>query len=100
MATRLKFREKVVACFAAALLVLSTSCDFHLGPPPGRATLAVCPSDQAQSSSCDLWTLGGTVSLGGTFVFLPVAALLCTTSGEMTITASPDTETDVRASGG
>jgi len=100
MATRLKFREKVVACFAAALLVLSTSCDFHLGPPPGRATLAVCPSDQAQSASSDLGPLGGTVSLGGTSVLLPVGALLSSTSMELTIPASQYMEIGVTANGG
>jgi hypothetical protein len=100
MGSHLKFREKFVACFTALLLFVATSCDFPLRPPPARATLAVCPSNQSQSASSNLGALGGLVSLGGTSVLLPVGALLSSTSIELTIPASQFMEIGVTANGG
>lgn len=99
MAILPKFRMKLAACFAAALLAFSTSCDWHLSPPPS-ATLAVCPTDQTQSTSSILGALGGTVSIGGTSVVIPLGALLSSTNIALTIPASQYMEIGVTANGG
>ena len=62
-----KIDKKLTRILAIGLIVLTGSChDFPLFPPPPQATLAVCPSGDAQSASSLLGTLGGTVSIGGT----------------------------------
>jgi hypothetical protein len=99
MANSSKLRMKLAASLAVALLAFITSCDWHLSPPP-TATLAVCPSDQTQSTSDILTTLGGTVSIGGTSVVVPAGALLSSTSIELTIPASQYMEIGVTANGG
>lgn len=96
-----KLRMKLAATLAVALLAFTGSCDFHLfPPPPPQATLAVCPSDQTQSTSSILDALGGTVSIGGTSVVVPVGALLSATSIELSIPASQYMEIGVTANGG
>lgn len=100
MATSPKVIMKLAASLAVALLAFTASCDWHLRPPPPSATLAVCPTDQTQSTSSLLGTLGGTVSLGGTSVVLPVGALLSSTSIGLTIPASQYMEIGVTANGG
>jgi len=95
-----RLKTKLAACLASALLVFVASCDFHLGPPPAPATLAVCPSDQDQNTSGLIGVLGGTVSLGGTSVVLPLGALLTNTSIELDIPASQYMEIGVTANGG
>ena len=95
-----KSRIKFAATFAVALLAFTTSCDLHLLPPPPPATLAVCPSDQTQSTSSVLDVLGGTVSLDGSSVLLPAGALLSSTNIALTIPASQYMEIGVTANGG
>jgi hypothetical protein len=100
MAISPKLRMKLAASLAAALLAFSTSCDWHLAPPPPPATLAVCPTYQTQSTSSILGALGGTVSLGGTSVVVPVGDLLSATTIALTIPASQYMEIGVTANGG
>lgn len=102
MSPRPKFARKLSSYFAVALMVLLGSCiDFGTNPPPPPSlTLAVCPSDQTQSASGLLGFGGGTVSLGGTSVFLPLGAVLSPTDIELTIPASQLMEIAVTANGG
>jgi hypothetical protein len=96
--------RKLTGCLAAALLLVAGSCKGWqpppTEPPPSGVTLAVCPTDQAQSASGNIGLLGGTVSLGGTSVLLPLGALLSPTSIELTIPASQYMEIEVTANGG
>ncbi|HEY2376160.1 MAG TPA: hypothetical protein VGH98_09325 [Gemmatimonadaceae bacterium] len=91
---------KLAAILATGLLAFTSSCDWHLGPPPAQATLAVCPSGQTQSTSSLLGVLGGTVSIGGTSVLVPAGALLSSTNIALTIPASSFMEIGVTANGG
>jgi len=100
MPTMRRLKTKLTVSLASALLVFVSSCDFPLRPPPRQTTLAVCPSDQDQSTSSVLDALGGTVSLGGTSVVLPLGALLSSTSIELDIPASQYMEIGVTANGG
>lgn len=95
-----KLRMKLAAILATGLLAFASSCDLHLGPPPPPATLAVCPSDQTQSTSGLISVLGGTVSIGGTSVVVPLGALLSSTDIELKIPASQYMEIGVTANGG
>ena len=92
---------KLAAALAVVLLAFTTSCDFHLfPPPPPQDMLAVCPTDQTQSTSSILGALGGTVSLDGSSVVVPIGDLLTATSIELTIPASQYMEIGVTANGG
>jgi hypothetical protein len=96
-----KFRMSLAARLAVALLAFTTSCDLHLlPPPPPPATLAVCPTDQTQSTSSIIDALGGTVSIGGTSVVIPIGDLLSPTSIGLSIPASQYMEIGVTANGG
>jgi hypothetical protein len=94
-----RFVDKLTRVFAVALIVGAGSCiDLHLGPPPA-ATLAVCPSSQDQSASSGLLDplLGGSVSIGGTSVLIPVGALLSAQTINLDIPASQYMEIEVTA---
>jgi hypothetical protein len=107
MAITITLKRTLTRCLAAAALVVAAgSC---LGwppsepPPPPTTTLAVCPTPpdyQTQTASGTIGILGGTVSLGGTSVVLPLGALLSPTSIELTIPASQYMEIGVTANGG
>ena len=97
--------RKLSGCLAAALLFVAGSCKGWQTPPtepppPSDLTLAVCPTDQSENTSGSIGVLGGTVSLGGTSVLLPLGALLSPTSIELTIPASQYMEIEVTANGG
>ena len=95
---------RTLTAAATALLALAGSCkDWPpppTEPPPPTATLAVCPTDQSVSKSASIGLLGGSVSLGGTSVLLPLAAVLTPTNIELTIPASQYMEIGVTANGG
>ncbi|HKW48159.1 MAG TPA: hypothetical protein VJN70_11970 [Gemmatimonadaceae bacterium] len=99
MAISSKVTKKLAGFLAVALLAFNASCDFHLSPPPA-ATLAVCPSDQTQSTSSILGALGGLVSLDGSSVLVPAGALLSSTTIALTLPASQYMEIGVTANGG
>jgi hypothetical protein len=102
-----------------ALLVLAGSCrDAPTAPrapsngaPPsgfiglpglfGSPRLLYCPSNESQQTSAILGINGGTLSLGGTTVTLPVGALLQDqTSVELSIPAGRYMEVDLTVNGG
>jgi len=93
---------KLARVLAIGLIALAGSCkDWPLNPPPpANPTLAVCPSDQSESTSGLLGILGGTISLDGSSVLVPLGALLTGTSIELTIPASQYMEIGVTANGG
>lgn len=62
--------------------------------------LLVCPSTQTQSTSGIIGTDGGTLSLGGTSVTIPLGALLGQTTVELTIPAGQYMEVDLSVNGG
>ena len=62
--------------------------------------LLVCPSTQTQTTSSVLGVDGGTVSLGGTSVTIPLGALLGQTTVELTIPAGQYMEVDLSVNGG
>jgi hypothetical protein len=96
-----KFGNRLTRIAAIGLIALAGSChDWPLDPPPAQPTLAVCPVAQTDSTSSLLGVLGGTLSLDGTSVFLPVNALLSATDIELTIPASQYMEIGVTANGG
>jgi hypothetical protein len=102
MSVSFEFTRKLSACFAVVLLGGVGSCrDWPpTQPPPSSVTLAVCPTDQSLSASGLIGFSGGTVSLGGTSVLLPLGALLSSTDIELTIPASQYMEIGVTANGG
>jgi hypothetical protein len=103
MSVSLKTTRRLLGSIAVVLLAVAGSCrDFPPTPPPppSQVTLAVCPSDQTLSSSGLIGLGGGTVSLGGTSVFLPLGAVLSPTNIELTIPASQLMEIGVTANGG
>lgn len=63
-------------------------------------TLLVCPSSQTLSTSGIIGVNGGTLSLGGTSVSIPLGALLGQTTVEMTIPAGQYMEVDLSVNGG
>lgn len=101
-----------------ALLVLAGSCrDATTAPrapsngtPPsellglpglfGSPKLLYCPSTQSQQTSALLGVDGGTLSLGGTSVTLPLGALLGETTVELSIPAGQYMEVDLTVNGG
>jgi hypothetical protein len=66
------------------------------GPP----RLLSCPTSDAQSTSALLGTDGGTLSLGGTSVKIPLGALLEPTTVELSIPAGDYMEVDLTVNGG
>jgi hypothetical protein len=94
-----KIDTKLTRILAIGLIVLTGSCHDWFPPPP-PATLAICPSGQAERTSSLLGPLGGTVSLDGTSVAVPLGALLTNTSIELSIPASAYMEIGVTANGG
>jgi hypothetical protein len=62
--------------------------------------LLVCPSTQTQTTSGIIGIDGGTVSLGGTSVTIPLGALLGQTTVELTIPAGQYMEADLSVNGG
>jgi hypothetical protein len=100
MGANRRLKRKLLAALVTGLSILTASCnDWPLGPPTS-ATLAVCPSDQAQSTSSILDALGGTVSLDGTSLVVPLGALRSSTSIELGIPASQYMEISATANGG
>jgi hypothetical protein len=94
-----KIDRKLTRLIAIGLIALTGSCHDWFPPPP-QATLAICPSSETQSASGLLGVLGGTVSIGGTSVVVPLGDLLTDTSIELTIPASAYMEIGVTANGG
>jgi hypothetical protein len=107
------------AALTIALLVVAGSCrDAPTAPqapssatPPseflglpglfGQPKLLYCPSDQPQKTSALLGINGGTLSIGGTSVTLPIGALLQDqTSVELSIPAGRYMEVDLTVNGG
>ena len=85
----------------AALLVGTGSCIFWKPPTePAEPTLAVCPIGETRSALSVLGLLGGTVSLNGSSVVIPLGALLEPTAIGLTIPASQYMEIRVTANGG
>ncbi|HKW12136.1 MAG TPA: hypothetical protein VJO33_17240 [Gemmatimonadaceae bacterium] len=96
-----KFGSRLARIAAIGSIALAGSCHgWPLDPPPAQTTLAACPAAQTDNTSSLLGVLGGTVSLDGTSVFLPVNALLSATDIELTIPASQYMEIGVTANGG
>jgi hypothetical protein len=62
--------------------------------------LLVCPSNQTLTTSGVVGVDGGTVSLGGTSVTIPLGALLGQTTVEITIPAGQYMEVDLTVNGG
>ena len=94
------FVQKLTRVAAIGLIVVfAGSCHDWLNPPP-QTTLAVCPSTQTDNTSSLLGPLGGTVSLDGSSVVVPVGALLSLTDIELSIPASQYMEIGVTANGG
>jgi hypothetical protein len=84
-----------------ALLLLSGSCIFWKPPTePPQPTLAVCPISETRSVLDVIGLLGGTLSLNGSSVVLPLGAVLEPTSMGLTIPASQYMEIRVTANGG
>jgi hypothetical protein len=63
-------------------------------------TLVSCSTDESMSTRATFDNLGGTLSLDGSSVFLPLDALLGPTELELTIPASKYMEISVKANGG
>lgn len=62
--------------------------------------LLTCPASQSQSSSALIDISGGTLSLGGTSVTIPLNALLGPTTVELSIPAGQYMEVDLTVNGG
>ena len=63
-------------------------------------TLLSCPTTESQSTSALIDVTGGTVSLGGTSVTIPLNALLGPTTVELNIPAGQYMEVDLTVNGG
>lgn len=63
-------------------------------------TLLSCPSNETQNTSGVIDALGGTLSLAGTSVAVPLGALLGPTTVELTIPAGRYMEVDLTVNGG
>lgn len=108
--------RRVAITLTVALLVLSSSCGESPTAPPtpangndpsrllglswGSPKLLVCPSSQTQSTTALIGTDGGSLSLGGTSVSIPLGALLDQTTVELTIPAGQYMEVDLTVNGG
>ena len=83
-----------------ALLLFAGSCiGWKPAPTEPEATLAVCPIGETRSAMGVLGLLGGTVSLSGSSVVIPLGALLEPTTIGLTIPASQYMEIRVTANG-
>lgn len=120
MLTGSTIRRGVASTLTVALLALSASCRDVTAPtapasPPNGGQpsqllglpifgssprLLVCPSSETQTTSALLGVDGGTLSLGGTSVTLPLGALLGETTVELTIPAGNYMEVDLTVNGG
>ena len=79
-----------------------TSSSKLLGLPGlwSTPTLLSCPTSTSQSTSAVIDALGGTLSLGGTSVTIPLDALLGPTTVELNIPAGQYMEVDLTVNGG
>jgi hypothetical protein len=117
MFSRFSVRRGILGGLVAALVVASSCRDLPTAPSaPAKATppsglfgfpgfgsspqLLVCPSTQTQSTSGLIDVNGGTLSLGGTTVRIPLGALLGATTVEITIPAGQYMEVDLTVNGG
>jgi len=123
MLTGSTIRRGVASTLTVALLALSASCRDVTAPtapatpasPPNGGQpshllglpifgssprLLVCPSSETQTTTALLGVDGGTLSLGGTSVTLPLGALLDETTVELTIPAGNYMEVDLTVNGG
>jgi hypothetical protein len=105
MSLRSKLSAKLTKGLGLLFLLAAGSCkDWGTPPPPPPSvTLAVCPTPdgyQTQTASGTVGLLGGTISLSGSSVFVPLGAVLSSTSIELTIPASQYMEIAVTANGG
>jgi hypothetical protein len=91
-------RRRVVALLALAALG-TVSCDTPPTPPPDPSTarLVVCPTTQTLQTQSLVGTGGGLVSLAGTVVAIPNAALSLPTLITLTIPASQYMVVDIKA---
>jgi hypothetical protein len=74
-----------------------TETNPFLGLPSSSPKLVQCATSETKSTSGTFDALGGTLSLDGSKVVLPVGALLEPTTIGLTIPASPYMEIDVKA---
>ena len=84
----------------AGLFFATVSCGEHHASgviAPGSLSLLACPSTQAATTSAVVTALGGVVSVAGSSVRIPTAALLSATTITLTIPASQYMEIDVTA---
>jgi hypothetical protein len=111
-----KVGRRLGSALVAALLVVGSCRDQTTAPvTPGSTggsapasglfnqsgpVLLACPTNETQSTSGLIGDLGGTLSLGGTSVAIPLGALLGPTTVEMTIPAGRDMEVDLTVNGG
>jgi hypothetical protein len=118
MLNRLSWGRRLSALGVGLLIALGSCRDLPTGPstpatpPPandpsksllglfGPPRLLSCPTSDAQSTSGLIGTDGGTLSLGGTSVTIPVGALLEPTTVELTIPAGQYMEVDLTVNGG
>jgi hypothetical protein len=93
--------RRLRAAIGAILLLLNGSCIFWRPPTePAQPKLAVCPIGETRSTLGVFGLLGGTLSLSGSSVVVPVGALLEPTSMALTIPAGQYMEIRVTANGG
>lgn len=84
----------------ATLLFATMSCGEHHASgviAPHTPALLQCPSTQSLTTSAAVTGLGGVVSVGGTSVRIPAAALLSATTINLTVPASQYMEIEVNA---
>jgi hypothetical protein len=114
------WRRSIGTVFASALLVVAVSCsDSPTAPTPVTKTAAdssskllgislfgsspkllYCPSNETESTSAIIGSLGGTLSLLGTSVSIPGGALLGDTEVDLTIPAGQYMEVDLSVNNG
>lgn len=115
MQSRLKLGGRLGSTLGVALLAVGISCsDAPTAPTTpsngnqpsqllglwGSPRLLYCPSSETQTTSALIGVDGGTVSLGGTSVTLPLGSLLDATTVELTIPAGQYMEVDLTVNGG
>jgi hypothetical protein len=115
MLNGLKLGSRLGRVLAIALLVVAGSCkDAPTAPTKpsnaedpsrllglwGSPKLLYCPSTETQSTSGLLDVAGGTLSLGGTSVKIPLGALSGPTTVELSIPAGQYMEVDLTVNGG
>ena len=115
MLNGLKLGSRLGRILAIALLVVASSCqDAPTAPTKpsnaedpsrllglwGSPKLLYCPSTETQSTSGLIDVAGGTLSLGGTSVQIPLGALLGPTTVELSIPAGQYMEVDLTVNGG